>query len=334
MHVAYIGEWVVILGFVGSFVALYVSALFLLIRPFISHKERVPKLGFAGKLVLTGAVAGLLLGAYARFVEPYLLETTHVRLVIDGLPNETRPIRIAHFSDLHCDASPRLETRLAETVRREHPDLIFFTGDSINSVEGFETFHKFIQSIEAIAPIISIKGDWDCDPELEFDPIARAGLLQPGQKETTVLTLNGAKVCIVGIDSGLCASASVEKAPKGMPLILLTHSPDSDVVMEGKTGGIDLICCGHTHGGQIALPLYGALISQARTQRKFVSGLHKIKNTWIYTNRGIGMEGHFPRVRFCAPPELTIYELVPSGRLHQDHALTPSAESSTIRHPV
>lgn len=94
-----------------------------------------------------------------------------------------RPIRIAHFSDLHCDASPRLETRLAETVRREHPDLIFFTGDSINSVEGFETFHKFIQSIEAIAPIISIKGDWDCDPELEFDPIARAGLLQPGQRD-------------------------------------------------------------------------------------------------------------------------------------------------------
>ncbi len=135
--------------------------------------------------------------------------------------------------------------------------------------------------------------------------------------ETSVVTIHGAKLCIVGVEPDASAARAVDSASKGIPIVLLTHSPDSDVVLKDDTCGVDLICCGHTHGGQIAIPGYGALLSQAKTQRRFVTGLHKIQNTWIYTNRGIGMEGHFPRVRFCAKPELTIYELVPSGHPHQ-----------------
>ena len=124
-----------------------------------------------------------------------------------------------------------------------------------------------------------------------------------------IVNLKGARICIAGIASGMGCKDTVSKCPKNLPLILLYHSPASDVVLERATAGIDLIACGHTHGGQIAVPFYGALITQAQTKREYASGLNRINNTWIYTNRGIGMEGHFPRMRFCAKPELTIFEL-------------------------
>ena len=297
---------------------------FLVIRPLISHKERVPALGFGGRMVFFLTIVSLFLGAYSLFVEPYALEVSHIKLPLDGLPLGTPPILIAHFSDLHCDPSERLETKLVAAIKREHPDLIFYTGDSINSAESFDNFNSCITSIRKIAPMFSVRGDWDVDSKLNFDPFQRAGILngKDAPTETSVVTIHGAKLCIVGVEPDASAARAVDAASKGIPIVLLTHSPDSDVVLKDDTSGVDLICCGHTHGGQIAIPGYGALLSQAKTQRRFVTGLHKIQNTWIYTNRGIGMEGHFPRVRFCAKPELTIYELVPSGHPHLDrHAL-------------
>jgi predicted MPP superfamily phosphohydrolase len=98
-----------------------------------------------------------------------------------------------------------------------------------------------------------------------------------------------------------------------MPTILLFHNPDADVVMNRQTEGIDLYLCGHTHGGQIALPFYGALITQSKQGKRYESGLHTVNNMRLYTSRGIGMEGHFPRVRFFARPELTIFKLVPES---------------------
>jgi predicted MPP superfamily phosphohydrolase len=73
---------------------------------------------------------------------------------------------------------------------------------------------------------------------------------------------------------------------------------------------IDLYLAGHTHGGQVALPFYGALITLSKTGKKYESGLHHLSNTYMYTNRGIGMEGgKAPRVRFCARPEVTVIDI-------------------------
>jgi len=306
MSVAYRSEWIVILGFVGAFVALYLAAGFLLLRKYISPNERIPPLGNAGKLILALAAVGLILGAYGLFVEPFNLEITHVKVPIAGLPASACPIRIVQISDLHCDPIVRLETKLPEEVRKQHPDLIFFTGDAVNGASGLDIFTKCIQEIETIAPTFCCKGDWDISPG-NCDPLEKARVNMKSQ----VVTVRGAKLSIVSVDSGANCRAVLEQAPKGLPTILLYHSPSSDVVLNKDMRGIDLYCCGHTHGGQIALPGYGALITQSKTGKRFESGLDKLGDCWIYTNRGIGMEGHFPRVRFCARPELTVLELTP-----------------------
>ena len=93
--------------------------------------------------------------------------------------------------------------------------------------------------------------------------------------------------------------------------VFLYHVPDAiDMVRASKT---DLYLAGHTHGGQIALPFYGALITYSRYDKKYESGLHRIGDFWLYVNRGIGMEGHAPRARFFARPEITVIDVAPAG---------------------
>ena len=93
--------------------------------------------------------------------------------------------------------------------------------------------------------------------------------------------------------------------------MLLYHYPD--MIEEAAGPKLDLYLCGHTHGGQVALPLYGAMITLARHGKKYESGRYTVGGTTLYVNRGIGMEGgRVPRVRFCARPEITVLDIVPA----------------------
>jgi len=313
MSVAYQETWVTIIAFVGGFIALYGAAVFLLLRHLFSPVDRRPEIASTGKLIFALAAGGLMCAAYAFYIEPNSLEITHITIPIDGLPKSEPPIKIAHLSDLHCDKTPRLEPQIPPAIAKEHPDLIFYTGDSLNSPSGFPMLEECLKSLKTIAPVVAVKGDWDSAELHGFQPLTRAGFPNTDAPSMATFTIRGARLCVVSIPNGLDGRATIDKAPQDMPLILLTHGPDCDVTLTKNTKGVDMICCGHTHGGQIAIPGYGALITQARTKKSYASGLNHINGVPIYTNRGIGMEGHFPRVRFCARPEVTIYELVPSG---------------------
>lgn len=304
MHVAKPEDWVVILSVLGAVISLYASTAFILLRRFISPHS--PKLGPTGWVVLLLALSGVICMLYAGLIEPNNLEITHIRVPIRGLPENAKPIYIVHISDLHCDSTPRLENKVAAEIAKIRPSLIFFTGDAVNSLEGLPIFNAFAKKLLAIAPTMAVKGDWD----FAFDPhdvLKESGLdVLSGYR---LVTVNGVQLCVVGANSAASCRDVLKMAPVGLPTIFLYHNPDGDIVMNRDHGDVGLYLCGHTHGGQIALPFYGALITQSVQGKKYESGLHSVGNMFLYTNRGIGMEGHFPRLRFCAPPELTVIEL-------------------------
>ena len=92
---------------------------------------------------------------------------------------------------------------------------------------------------------------------------------------------------------------------------LIRHYPDD--IYEAAKYNVDLYCAGHTHGGQVALPLYGAIVSYSKLGKRFERGLFKIKQTWLYVNREIGMDGGYsPRIRFRTRPEITVIDVVPA----------------------
>ena len=84
--------------------------------------------------------------------------------------------------------------------------------------------------------------------------------------------------------------------------ILLAHSPDQ--VLEAIGLGADLVLSGHTHGGQVRLPLLGAVYAGTKLGRDYAAGLFSVEDTWLYVSRGIGMTG-LP-IRFLCPPEVTL----------------------------
>jgi len=90
--------------------------------------------------------------------------------------------------------------------------------------------------------------------------------------------------------------------------ICLTHTPDQQLLKEISSYGADIILCGHTHGGQVRLPLIGAIITGANVKRKYASGLFYFKNFVLFTSRGLG-EGRYSPFRFYCQPEAVLINI-------------------------
>ncbi len=102
--------------------------------------------------------------------------------------------------------------------------------------------------------------------------------------------------------------------------ILLYHTPDLAPIASEL--GIDLQLSGHTHGGQVRLPLFGALYAASLYGKRFESGRYELGDMTLYVTRGLGMEGKAaPRVRFLCPPEITLWEIM--GEKSESEKPTP-----------
>ena len=262
--------------------------------------------------VFSLAVIGFVCIGYGYFVEPYWPQVNHVRLESTKLAPGTGPIRIVHISDFHSDPKVRLERQLPEIIAAEEPDLIVFTGDTINSPEGLPNARAALMALAKIAPTYAVKGNWDVwfwSVEALFGG-------------TGVVELNGQSVChpaggtdiwiggiAVGNENRL--TPMLDEMPPRSFKVLAYHYPDEAPLASSQ--GADLYLAGHTHGGQVALPFYGALITLSRLGKRYEAGLYRERDMWLYVNRGIGMEGGpAPRVRFWARPEITVIDLHPA----------------------
>ena len=89
------------------------------------------------------------------------------------------------------------------------------------------------------------------------------------------------------------------------PSVLLYHSPEMMPLVQQHD--VDLYLCGHTHGGQVRLPLYGAVLTSTVTGKRYEMGRYDENGTTLYVSRGIGLEGlSAPRLRLFCPPEMTL----------------------------
>jgi predicted MPP superfamily phosphohydrolase len=97
-------------------------------------------------------------------------------------------------------------------------------------------------------------------------------------------------------------------APPDSMKLLLYHSPE--LMPLAQQYPVDLYLCGHTHGGQVRLPFYGALITSSSLGKRYEMGPYLEKDTLLYVSRGIGLEGlSAPRMRLLCPPEIVLFTL-------------------------
>jgi predicted MPP superfamily phosphohydrolase len=305
-----------VLVFLGCIAAVYILAAGILLRWGLQKfrgetPSHTPSKIWFRRVVLSLASLGILCFLYGYFCEPYWLATTHVKVTSGKLPKGARNLRLVHISDLHCDPKQRLEAKLVQAVAGEHPDLIVFTGDCINSPAGLSIFKECITRLAKLAPTFVVKGNWDVWYWHDQDLFGNTGAQELDGKAVK-LEVRGIPIWVTGIavDNERSLEASLNSIPADAFKLVLHHYPD--LIKEAAALQVDLYCAGHTHGGQVALPFYGALLTLSKYGKKYEAGLYREGQTWLYVNRGIGMEGgSAPRVRFCARPEVTVIEITP-----------------------
>lgn len=249
---------------------------------------------------------GALCFGYAMFIEADWLEVTRVTIETSKWPKEKK-LRLAHLSDLHVDGQTRALSRLAELLRDEKVDLVVFTGDSLNKAEGAPLFRSTLGGLPARLGRVAVKGNHDVFRWGKID-LFGGGIATELMSDAPVLFEDGAlAVCGAPFRALEGVDACLAGAPAGAFVLFAYHSPD---LIEGLATRPDLYLAGHTHGGQVAMPLYGALITMSNFDKKYESGRYEVNGTTLYVNRGIGFEPHMPRVRFFARPELTIIDIV------------------------
>lgn len=252
-------------------------------------------------VVCLGAIAA---GLDARFVEPFLIEATH----FDVRAPLTAPLKIAQLSDVHTHGMGPNERRTLAILAQEKPDLIVVTGDCLGNPAGdYRMCEAFYRQLHAPLGVWVVRGNWENDRPVYHERAfyARCGvhlLVNANASPRPDFSLIGFDDYISGTARPNAAFAGV---PGGVYKIALFHSP---AYLDRIAGRVDLCIAGHTHGGQVRVPLLPPLWLP-RGCGRYVAGWYEEEGTKMYVNRGLGMS-NLP-IRFDCRPEITFFTLHP-----------------------
>ena len=235
-----------------------------------------------------------------------------VRLAYDNLPEGFCGFRILHLTDLHADGLLGFADVVSERIRDLEVDLCVMTGDYRFAVRGscqrvYPPMERILNSIKARLGIVGILGNHDVSDEIpELERIGVRMLIN----EALEVRHRRDNVWVIGVDDPhYYGCDDLPGALRGVPSeafkILLVHTPE--IIREAEAYGVDLYLCGHTHGGQICLPLIGPIIVHTNCPREYTRGVWRYRNLQGYTSAGIGASG--VPVRFLCPPEIGLIEL-------------------------
>jgi len=275
------------------------------------RNKRNPLLTKPAILIHILAVIGVGCFLYGYFIEPYRVEVKRVPIRTGKLKQTS--FRIVHISDLHCDRKIRNEKTVVELVNNLEPDVIVFTGDAVNTPSALPLFKETMKDLKAPLGKFAVYGNFETRHWSGLDYYSGTGF-KLLDSQTVVLKKNGEALSISGLSCEKPQDVAdvLEKLPAESFDVFLFHFSDLIEDIEGLN--VDLYLCGHTHGGQVSLPFYGALITLSKQGKKYEAGMYKVGKTILYVNRGIGLEARpAPQVRFLARPEVTVFDIVPEN---------------------
>lgn len=259
-----------------------------------------------------GAVTGT--GAYGYAYERHDLELTRATVPIVNLPPELAGLRIGVITDVHRSRWVSADDvgHAVSTLMREQPDIIVLGGDYVT----WGNRQYVAPSAEALRPlsaphgVFGILGNHDDDHDMPA-ALAKNGV-QMLKDARTRLTIRGEPVDLVGVRFWTKRGRDIASISRGAngTVILLAHDPRR--LAEAAALKIPLVLSGHTHGGQVVLPIVGAVAA-----RKFsppvplMAGIGRRAETTIFVSRGVGTI--YVPVRINCPPEVAVLTLQRDG---------------------
>ncbi|MEY9214222.1 metallophosphoesterase [Thermobifida halotolerans] len=294
--------------------------------------------GVGRAVAVTGAV-GVAGFAYASVVERNWFRLRRYEIPVLA-PGSDR-LRVLHLSDAHLTPGRRMLIDWIRGLDAHDPDLVVNTGDSLAHPEAVEPF------LEALGPLLdrpglfvygsndlfspqlknpvrylwrSSKADYNKRriPDLPWRELGaamsgagwldlnnRRGSVKAGSLEIAVAGVHDSHI---GLDRYEKVAGTADSAADLR--IGVMHSPEPRNLDRFTADGYELLLAGHTHGGQVCLPLYGTLVTNCGIDRARAWGLSRNGASWLHVSGGLGTSPYAP-VRFCCRPEAAILDLVP-----------------------
>jgi predicted MPP superfamily phosphohydrolase len=291
------------------------------------------------------AVAGVAAVGYASVIERnwFVLRQQTVPV----LPPGAEPLRVLHISDIHLTPGRHRLMAFLRSLASLEPDMVVNTGDSIAAAEAIGPL------LDSLGPLLDVPGafvygsndlyspklknparylwrtsagDHRGEPDLPTEKLGgelgAAGWLDLNNRHGK-LTVNGRNIALAGVHDphahrdryDLVAGPADPDADLRLGVL---HSPEPEVMDRFAADGYDLLLAGHTHGGQLRVPGYGALVTNCGIDKDRVSGLSMHpqvspaggKTAWLHVSAGLGTSPWAP-ARFACRPEATLLTLAP-----------------------
>ena len=284
-------------------------------------------------IVIGVLAAGFLCVAYGIVVEHHWYRVRRYRL--DILPADASPLSVVHVSDLHF---VRGDTKLREFLATlPAADVAVATGDLVGEPEAVEDVVAALGQVRGRLASLFVLGSNDYYRPRMLNPIRYFRRHSPGKRRVVrrgrgpelaaqlvadgwvhlenvhgSLAIGGLEVEVTGMDDPHIHRGDLRVAPRRRPDLFglaVVHSPDPSPELAAL--GWDLVLAGHTHGGQVRLPLFGALVTNSHLPRRLVSGLAQMDGSVLHTSAGLGTSKYAP-FRFLCRPEATVLELRPA----------------------
>lgn len=269
-------------------------------------------------------VAAALAIGYGYTAGQRRVDLSRLTIPLRALPEELEGLRIAHISDVHVGPylDPDKLGRYVDSVNALFPDLIIITGDIVDDrASDLEAALPVLARLGAAYGVVAILGNHD--HAAGADDVAAhlergTDFILLRDSRTTLTGPGGSRIHLIGIEDrggAIVRGAEEERhlaqllaeIPVDESVILLAHRPE--LFESAAAAGVALTLSGHTHGGQIALPLGGTrVLSPGNLMSRFVRGLFERDGSYLYVNRGLGLVGQ--PVRVGAAREIALLTLM------------------------
>jgi predicted MPP superfamily phosphohydrolase len=285
------------------------------------------------KKILTGAAVVAALGAacvaYGAYVERRWYRRSRYRIPV--LPHGAAPLSVLHLSDLHFRAGDRHKASFLGSLER--PDVVVVTGDFLGEPQAVEDAVAAVRPLRGHRASYFVLGSNDyyaprwlnyfayfswrekhraaarSRPDDLVEQLQADGWTYLKNRKTS-LSLDGLRLELVGLDDPHIERHDLRAAPRRDPGALglaVVHSPDP--APELAAFGYEVILSGHTHGGQVRLPVVGALVSNCTIPNRLAMGLSRVGHSYLHVSPGMGTSKYAP-FRFLCRPEATVLDLV------------------------
>lgn len=294
--------------------------------------------------MLGGVAAVTAAGLAYAHLETKLFTVRHVTVPV--LPPGERDLRVLHVSDLHLTPTQHRKIAWVRSLAALEPDLVIDTGDNLAHREALGPLLYALEPLLERVPGAFVMGSNDYyapqpknparylwtrsgprtlnPPNLPAAELA-AAMASAGWADLTnrrdAVVVDGRRIAFAGVDDphlGLDDFPDPTPEPDDGALLRLgvTHAPYTRVLDQMHADGADAIIAGHTHGGQLCVPFYGALVTNCDIDRRRAKGLHGWPgarpdtpdgkdSTWLHVSAGAGTSPYAP-VRFACRPEATL----------------------------